>query len=64
MKPIKKRGKHVICIDINAARTQSGKTTSIINDLCANPLVCFNIVVPNRITSINDYVDRITRDCS
>jgi len=64
MHPIKKRGKHVICIDINAARTQSGKTTSIINDLCANPLVCFNIVVPNRITSINDYVDRITRDCT
>jgi hypothetical protein len=63
MRPIRKFAKHVVSIDINAARTQSGKTTSIINDLCFNPLVCFNIVVPNRITALNEYAKRITKGC-
>ena len=59
---IKKVGKFVVSIDIFVSRTQSGKTTSIINRMKANPRENQNIVVPNSIVAVQEMSARILRD--
>jgi len=57
-----KVGKNVVSIDIFVSRTQSGKTTSIINRMKRNPKECQNIVVPNSVVAANELAARIKRD--
>lgn len=57
-----KDGKNVVSIDIFCSRTQSGKTTSIINRMKDNPSENQNIVVPNSIVAIQEFKERILRD--
>jgi hypothetical protein len=57
-----KVGKDVLSIDIFCSRTQSGKTTSIINRMKAYPSENQNIVVPNSIVAVQEMKDRILRE--
>lgn len=59
---IKKHNKDEVSIDIFASRTQSGKTTSIINRMKQKSHECFNICVPNYTVAADLFCARIKRD--